>query len=104
MFEASAINIYSVDRFVYVIAASGTGDRGLTLLKVIGGIVALLALAGVVGLIAALVGHFAYFIMAGSVIAAAVGFISGIYVVCWWAIGVFVVSLIARAVTADMRD
>jgi hypothetical protein len=93
---------YLADPVIHSIVASGTGDRGLTVLKVIGGIVALCVLGIVVCLALALIRLIAPFVMIGSAMAALVGYIIGMYVICWWAIGAFAASAVGWAIYVTM--
>jgi hypothetical protein len=75
-------NQYLADPYIHAIAASGTGDRGLTVLKVIGVIIGFCVAVMVLAIIAALIRFVAPFVMVGSAIAALVGYIMGMYVIC----------------------
>lgn len=93
-----------VGALIHGVIASGPAGRAEGILKGIGGIVIIVIVGGAVCFMAAIVAYLAYFIIAGCAVVALISYISGAFVVCWWAIGIGVACLIFRIVVAAVAD
>jgi hypothetical protein len=74
------------------------------ILKVIGGIIAIIVVGGAVCYAAAIVAYLGYFIGIGCAVVALVSYIAGAFTVCWWSIGIGVLCIIASAIVRGVNS